>query len=330
MVEEDFQPVDLSVVDQSYLTGCVKVEASTWLEHEDHRISHYISSLRTAQNSLLPIWHLSDDVLASIIYLAVGPPVCKSYELEVRLDVERPPKPWKWTKVTHVCRRCRRIALQQVSLWSCIDSEDLRRARTFLKRFHRTTLHVDLGPFVDGSWPFVTRDMTSSRNPGHLEHLSTIHPHADRVSELSVELSGSNLEEILRLLTFPLPWFQELSLRVRPRWHRTPFEMSIRRFETGIAMMELGLQRLSLCSVVIPFSSPIYQGLRVLELKDQYRDKENPTSLPLIEDIFSVLEGCPYLEDLVLETAVSKLHQSTTTNSTTHFSNLPYLSTMDH
>ena len=191
-------------------------------------------------------------------------------------------------------QRWRKAALQQASLWSYLESRDLDRVQTFIERSHQLPLHVDFGPGPRGE--------SASKLNKPFTSLNAIQGYADRIEKLNIVLHADTMHHIIPSFTVSIPRLRELSLWMFPTISpEASSEAVINRLERGLAHIIPGqLQHLTLSGVIIPFSSSIYKGLRILEVTSKFPPVTQPGNLLYLRTLVGALQGCPCLEKLAL------------------------------
>ena len=110
------------------------------------------------------------------------------------------------------------------------------------------------------------------------------------------------MHHIIPSFTVSIPRLRELSLWMFPTISpEASSEAVINRLERGLAHIIPGqLQHLTLSGVIIPFSSSIYKGLRILEVTSKFPPVTQPGNLLYLRTLVGALQGCPCLEKLAL------------------------------
>ncbi|CAL1695158.1 unnamed protein product [Somion occarium] len=248
----------------SRFSNLLEAEAQEWLEEETRRTAEYLSFLRGLRNSLAPIHRLPAELLASIFTEATLGEHLKPFDLVVQMS--------------HVCRHWREVLLEMSTAWSDIDVSCIDRARTFVERSNVPGLKL--------RWNTPSNNSEQTTVP---QILDVIISHLSRFTEIRADLNWDNIKALLDLLsTHNAPALRHLGLKLS--WHHRQIGMGCKPTPCTASLQ---LHSLSLCGFAIDWNSPMYSGLKRLELDDQC----NFHAVPSVE-FLDILERCPDLVHL--------------------------------
>jgi hypothetical protein len=264
-----------------------RAEALAWMDEQEEKLKRVLSKLRMLRNALAPVNSLPDELLLSIFSLLSSTDAWTA----------RPRGGSLWLSVVGTCQRWRNIAHSFPPLWSRIDFGNdvskLRYAHHFIRLSGDVPLKVSL-----------YRD----RNRTTMDEITGILlPHLSRIENLQFTLRGSNIHQLLPVLTCSAPLLRVLCLRQDASSRSLLLErqdsvMIPRIFDSDAPLLE----QLTLKHVSVNWTTSIFQGLSVLDIAS-----ENPIYTPTMESFLDVLDACPKLQALRLVDAGPELPRGT-------------------
>ncbi|KAJ3480508.1 hypothetical protein NLI96_g8311 [Meripilus lineatus] len=255
-----------------------------------------IEEILSKGNERTPISRISDDTLLRILLFAVTTRDTMQSRWSRWRKKDRTPEPgWPIFTICRVCKKWKDIAEHNALIWTEIDSDDLVDALLSIGMSRGAPLRFNFGPIVS--------DQHDHKSDLLHMFVDIMEGKRERIRGLNVDLSNDLLSDVMPLLSFGMPILQELALCRRRFAPKKP----ILPITTGIVMEHHPtLRHLSLDGLIVPFQSPIFQGLRSLELRNLYTSFTKPADVPPITELLDVLKQCPQLERLVLESAGPK------------------------
>jgi hypothetical protein len=242
-------------------------------------------ALKHRRNALAPISRLPPETIA-IVFSFLSLP--RDY---VRLFTGDKQDYLSWLRVSHVCHRWREIALDQPRFWSRIDFTTLTSAAVteVLSRSKMAPLELEAN-LSCVHWGTDRLDAFREQLASHVSH----------TCRLSITADGHDLQSIVDRLTSPAPALEWLSLVVEDE---TYLRLGISA-KVNIPLVLFDgtaprLSRLQLDHCDINWMSPLFKGLRVLEL-------QTLTTRPSLGEWLDAMEQMEQLETLVVNYATPK------------------------
>ena len=153
-------------------------------------------SLRYCQETTTSV--LPDNVLLEIFY----------FYKEDNVNNDRPV--WKWDLLVHVCRRWRQVVFGSPLR---LDLRILCTERTPVGK--NLCIWPALPIYVDFDW---SSDLWNGDNASRESNIVTALKHVDRVCDIRLRVTGSELEKITTVMQEPFPALTSLYFVVGQRW----------------------------------------------------------------------------------------------------------------
>ncbi|KAH9988907.1 hypothetical protein BJV77DRAFT_1019111 [Russula vinacea] len=244
-------------------------------------------ALKLRRNALAPISRLPPETIA-IIFSFLSLP--REY---VRLITGDKQDNLAWLRVSHVCHRWREIALNHPRFWSRVDFTTLTSAGAaeVLLRSKMAPLELEAN-LSCVHWGGDRLDAFRKQLAAHVSH----------TCRLSISADFADLQSTINQLASKAPALEWLSLVVEDEAHLR-MGISANAFIPptlfdGIAPR---LSRLQLDHCDISWTSPLFKGLRILELQTL-----SLHSRPSIGEWLDAMEEMPQLETLVVNYATPR------------------------
>ena len=242
-------------------------------------------TLKLRRNALAPISRLPPETIA-IVFSFLSLP--REY---VRLFSGDKQDNLSWLRVSHVCHRWREIALNQPRFWSRIDFTTLTSAAAteVLSRSKMAPLELE----ANLSCVHWGKD----RLDAFREQLAT---HVSHTCRLSITADGHDLQSVVARLTSPAPTLEWLSLVVEDETYlRLGISAKVNIPHVLFDGTAPRLSRLQLDHCDINWMSPLFKGLRNLEL-------QTLQTRPSLGEWLDAMEEMQQLETLVVNYATPK------------------------
>ena len=264
---------------REYLREAIDTEIQS-LEESIRESVLALRQRRKARNALAPISSLPTEVTNSIFSLLRVPgasPPC--------IPGEKPDRQASlaWLRVTHVCHQWREIAFNHLLFWSYVDFTTVSSAGAaeMLARAKKTPLHLE------------------ARIPDHWDNARfsaferELLPRVSHTRYLSISTKAVYLRRTIHGLSSPAPTLEHLSLsQPSALWARVIVPNTLFNSTTP------SLSSLEICNCDISWRSPLFKGLRNLEIRAA---PENVR--PCLRDWLDALGEMPQLKNLVLHSA---------------------------
>lgn len=253
---------------------------------------------RGSRNAILPIAKLHHDILSEIFTILAIDGMYRSPTSE---------PPYRWIRVTHVCRSWREIALSSPRVWSYVRfTSSLHCMREILSRSKQAPLHLD---FVHSNFDYGT------------PLLDLLFAHMHRAISISLSIYLLLARDSTKLPR-ALPWVTEFSL-LKLEW----YEDGARAED---AFNPCDMPRLSCLTVnghYMTWTHPIFKQGSLTQLK-VFRSA--PPSNTVFKDLLEVLRGTPSLEQLTLDHTLGPSVSGSQTVDVVLLTRLRLLSLTDH
>ncbi|KAI0081466.1 hypothetical protein K474DRAFT_1695059 [Panus rudis PR-1116 ss-1] len=269
----DPSPSTSFAIDEDKLSTLSGSSARQWLLDQASAAEDFILTLRQRANTFAEIHRLPDDLLAEIFALRVS---------------EKPSAVWA---LSAVCHRWRQVVLDCQLFWSQVDLNSLERAEVYLKRSGTAPLALDLDRESDDD------DEDNRINGFLLNQLLT--GHSTRATSLNIYLPFASMCNVLEDLHCPFPAMENLRLRCVTFKSEPRDSISTVPYNPPTPLSS-SIKVLWLQKVIVPWTSPAFDNLVDLDLRDQVR---NASVAPSMEEFLAVLARSPNLENLSLSFA---------------------------
>ncbi|KAI0077167.1 hypothetical protein K474DRAFT_1126632 [Panus rudis PR-1116 ss-1] len=261
--ETTFSHLSELTLDEIKLSSLAGPLAREWLLAQISAAESFIRTLRQRANTFTSIHILPDDILVKIFTVLV----CDKSSVVWPLSA--------------VCRRWRHVVLTSQLFWNTVDLNDLDKAKVYLERSGTAPLSLDLCREDDDVNGFLLNQLIAG--------------HSARTTSLNIHLPFPTMFAVLGDLTAPFPALETLHLVCAPPKGGLTRENLTTVSYTPPTPLSSSIKVLWLQRVSIQWTSPAFNNLVKLDLRDQVRDVA-----PSMDDFLAVLARSPNLEHLSL------------------------------
>ncbi|KAI0262736.1 hypothetical protein BC834DRAFT_373433 [Gloeopeniophorella convolvens] len=269
------------------------------IEDEIMAMASSLASLKSRRNNFLTINRLSSEILLHLFHFhaSIEPPGSPTNSLG-------------WIAVTHVCRKWRRVALEDSALWGNIG---FALGSTWVAEMFSRARMTPL-------------DITISQSVARLDNLAVLPSHQSHVRSLGLEVPAESRQCVNQILSTAAPALENLSITSRNPDGEAAMDFDIAIDTTLFENQASRLRSVTLSRVAIPWESFPSCSLSHLEVQLPPQSKRHPLGTTL-EGLFDVLSGNPNLESLLLDHCIpAASHQWLPQYRCIHLPGLRYLS----
>ena len=295
------------------------------IDAEIKTLEESIRALKRRRNALAPISSLPTEVVAIIFSYLRLPSTSTILSLPTK-DItdlfsssrlpgspplgRLPDYHLAWLRAAHICHHWREIALNQPFFWNHIDFTNLTfaGATEILARAKKVPLHLEARIPI-GDWD-------DARFSAFEKELQT---RVSQICHFGISAESFRLQRILEELASPAPTLESLSLSQpdMPSWR-----VSVP--DTLFGGTTPRLYSLELHNCDISWKSPLFKGLRYLEIRTQ-----STSTRPSLPNWLNALREMPQLEKLILRSASPIVQRFPTTFDDKRSVPLPSLTHLD-